>query len=267
MDLRRLAWGSEVQLFNKDINSMIGEIVRVGRYCARFALSKDDLLAAQELRYRCFNLSNDKGLDVDEFDSICRHVLVENLENGKLICCYRIMSFPDGKDITRSYSSRFYDLGSIENFPKPMIEVGRFCIDPVTTDHEVVLAAWAALTQLVDENGIEFLFGCSSFEGIDKEKYLHCFAFLREKHIAPEHWLPKVKAAQVISYSEANCCKVNKKKALLNMPPLLKSYLSMGAWVSDHAVVDYSMKTLHLFTGVEVSKIPSRRKQFLRNLA
>ena len=267
MDLRRLAWGSEVQLFNKDINSMIGEIVRVGRYCARFALSKDDLLAAQELRYRCFNLSNDKGLDVDEFDSICRHVLVENLENGKLICCYRIMSFTDGKDITRSYSSRFYDLGSIENFPKPMIEVGRFCIDPVTTDHEVVLAAWAALTQLVDENGIEFLFGCSSFEGIDKEKYLHCFAFLREKHIAPEHWLPRVKAAQVISYSKANCCKVNKKKALLNMPPLLKSYLSMGAWVSDHAVIDYSMKTLHLFTGVEVSKIPSRRKQFLRNLA
>ena len=267
MDLRRLALGSEVQLSNKDINSMIGEIVRVGRYCARFALSKDDLLAAQELRYKCFNLSNDKGLDVDEFDSICRHVLVENLENGKLICCYRIMSFPDGKDISRSYSSRFYDLGSIENFPKPMIEVGRFCIDPVTTDHQVVLAAWAALTQLVDENGIEFLFGCSSFEGIDEEKYLHCFAFLREKHIAPEHWLPKVKAAQVISYSEANCCKVNKKKALLNMPPLLKSYLSMGAWVSDHAVVDYSMKTLHLFTGVEVSKIPSRRKQFLRNLA
>ena len=267
MDLRRLALGSEGQLFNKDINSMIGEIVRVGRYCARFALSKDDLLAAQELRYKCFNLSNDKGLDVDEFDSICRHVLVENLENGKLICCYRIMSFPDGKDITRSYSSRFYDLGSIENFPKPMIEVGRFCIDPVTTDHQVVLAAWAALTQLVDENGIEFLFGCSSFEGIDKEKYLHCFAFLREKHIAPEHWLPKVKAAQVVSYSEANCCKVNKKKALLNMPPLLKSYLSMGAWVSDHAVVDYSMKTLHLFTGVEVSKIPRRRKQFLRNLA
>ena len=267
MDLRRLALGSEVKLSNKDINSMAGEIVRVGRYCARFALSKDDLLAAQELRYKCFNLSNDKGLDVDEFDSICRHVLVENLENGKLICCYRIMSFPDGKDITRSYSSRFYDLGSIENFPKPMIEVGRFCIDPATTDHQVVLAAWVALTQLVDENGIEFLFGCSSFEGIDKEKYLHCFAFLREKHIAPEHWLPKVKAAQVISYSEANCCKVNKKKALLNMPPLLKSYLSMGAWVSDHAVVDYSMKTLHLFTGVEVSKIPRRRKQFLRNLA
>ena len=246
---------------------MAGEIVRVGRYCARLALSKDDLLAAQELRYKCFKLSNDKGLDEDSFDSVCRHVLVENLDNGKLICCYRFMYFADGKDITRSYSSQFYDLASIKNYPKPMIEVGRFCIDPVMTDQEVILTAWAALTQLVDKYGVEFLFGCSSFEGTDKEKYLHCFALLRDKYIAPEHWRPKAKVSQVINYSEGMSCKVNIKKALLNMPPLLKTYLSMGAWVSDHAVIDVNMKTLHLFTGVEVSKIPKKRKQFLRNLA
>ena len=176
------------------------------------------------------------------------------------------MYFADGKDITRSYSSQFYDLASIKNYPKPMIEIGRFCIDPVMTDQEVILTAWAALTQLVDKNGVEFLFGCSSFEGIDKEKYLNCFAFLRENYIAPEHLRPMTKASQVIRYSEDYSCKVNKKQALLYMPPLLKTYLSMGAWVSDHAVVDYNMNTLHLFTGVEVSKIPRNRKQFLRNL-
>ena len=246
---------------------MAGEIVRVGRYCARFALSKEDLLAAQELRYTCFKLSNDKGLDADSFDSICRHVLIENLENGKLTCCYRIMSFTNGKDITRSYSSQYYDLAPIKNYSKPMIEVGRFCIDPATTDHEIVLTAWAALTKLVDENGVQFLFGCSSFAGIDKEKYLNCFAFLRENYIAPEHLRPMAKASQIIRYSEDYSYKVNKKKALLYMPPLLKTYLLMGAWVSDHAVVDYNMNTLHLFTGVEVSKIPRNRKQFLRNLA
>ena len=52
-------------MFDRDSKSLEGEIVRVGRYCARLALSKDDLLAAQELRYRCFKLSNDKCLDVD----------------------------------------------------------------------------------------------------------------------------------------------------------------------------------------------------------
>ena len=47
----------------------------------------------------------------------------------------------------------------------------------------------------------------------------------------------------------------------------LKTYHSMGAWVSDHAVVDLNMKTLHLFTGMEISKIPKSRKKFLLNLA
>ena len=243
------------------------EITRVGRYRARYASSQIDVLAAQSLRYQCFNLSNKDELDVDDFDALCQHVLIENLETRKLICCYRILKFDSGKNISSSYSSQFYDLKVIENFTEPMIEVGRFCIDPEVNDPSVVLTAWAALAQIVDHNQIELLFGCSSFEGIEKEKYFDSFALLRDRYMAPDHWRPKIKAAQVFCYSKDLIYKVDKKKALLNMPPLLKTYLSMGAWVSDHAVVDLNMKTLHLFTGMEISKIPKSRKKFLLNLA
>ena len=242
------------------------ELVRVGRYRARLASSKKDVSAAQALRYRCFNLSNEGKLDVDDFDIICQHVLIENLDTEKLVCCYRILSFENGKNISRSYSSQFYDLKAIESYPEPMIEVGRFCIDPEDNDQSVVLTAWAALAKIVDQNQTELLFGCSSFEGIEKEKYLDSFALLRDRYIAPYHWRPKIKAAQVFCYSKDLIFTVDKKKALSNMPPLLKTYLSMGAWVSDHAVVDFKMKTLHLFTGMEISKIPKRRKQFLLDL-
>ena len=243
------------------------EIIRVGRYRARYASSQIDVLAAQSLRYQCFNLSNKDELDVDDFDALCQHVLIENLETQKLICCYRILKFDSGKNISSSYSSQFYDLKVIENFTEPMIEVGRFCIDPEVNDPSVVLTAWAALAQIVDHNQTQFLFGCSSFEGIEKEKYFDSFALLRDRYMAPDHWRPKIKAAQVFCYSKDLIYKVDKKKALLNMPPLLKTYLSMGAWVSDHAVVDLNMKTLHLFTGMEISKIPKSRKKFLLNLA
>ena len=243
------------------------EIIRVGRYRARYASSQIDVLAAQSLRYQCFNLSNKDELDVDEFDALCQHVLIENLETEKLICCYRILKFDTGKNISSSYSSQFYDLKVIESFAEPMIEVGRFCIDPEVNDPSVVLTAWAALAQIVEQNQTELLFGCSSFEGIEKEKYLDSFALLRDRYMAPDHWRPKIKAAQVFCYSKDLIYKVDKKKALLNMPPLLKTYLSMGAWVSDHAVVDLNMKTLHLFTGMEISKIPKSRKKFLLNLA
>ncbi len=242
------------------------EVIKFGRYRARFASSQTDVLAAQSLRYRCFNLSNKDELDVDDFDTLCQHVLIENLETEKLICCYRVLSFDSGKNISSSYSSQFYDLKVIESFTGPMIEVGRFCIDPEVNDPSVVLTAWATLAQIVDQNQTELLFGCSSFEGIEKEKYLDSFALLRDRYMAPDHWLPKIKAAQVFRYSKDLIYKVDKKKALLNMPPLLKTYLSMGAWVSDHAVVDLNMKTLHLFTGMEISKIPKSRKNFLLNL-
>ncbi len=243
------------------------EIIRIGRYRARFASSEIDVSAAQSLRYQCFNLSNKVELDVDEFDILCRHVLIENLDSKKLICCYRIMIFDNGKEISNSYSSQFYDLKAIESYPDPMIEVGRFCVHPETNDPSVTLTAWAALAQIVDQNQTQLLFGCSSFEGVEKEKYLDSFALLRDRYIAPDHWRPQIKAAQVFCYSKDLIDKVDKKKALLNMPPLLKTYLSMGAWVSDHAVVDLKMKTLHLFTGMEISKIPKSRKQFLLNLA
>ena len=243
------------------------EIIRVGRYRARYASSQIDVLAAQSLRYQCFNLSNKDELDVDDFDALCQHVLIENLETEKLICCYRILKFDSGKNISSSYSSQFYDLKVIENFTEPMIEVGRFCIDPEVNDPIIVLTAWAALAQIVDHNQTELLFGCSSFEGIEKEKYFDSFALLRDRYMAPDHWRPKIKAAQVFCYSKDLIYKVDKKKALLNMPPLLKTYLSMGAWVSDHAVVDLNMQTLHLFTGMEISKIPKSRKKFLLNLA
>ena len=39
---------------------------------------------------------------------------------------------------------------------------------------------------------------------------------------------------------------------MLRMPPLLRTYLLMGGWVSDHAVVDRHMDTLHVFTGLEI---------------
>ena len=254
-------------MFDRKSEPMALEVIRLGRYRARFASSQTDVLAAQSLRYRCFNLSNKDELDVDDFDTLCQHVLIENLETEKLICCYRVLSFDSGRNISSSYSSQFYDLKVIESFTGPMIEVGRFCIDPEVNDPSVVLTAWAKLAQIVDQNQTELLFGCSSFEGIEKEKYLDSFALLRDRYMAPDHWLPKIKAAQVFYYSKDLIYKVDKKKALLNMPPLLKTYLSMGAWVSDHAVVDLNMKTLHLFTGMEISKIPKSRKKFLLNLA
>ena len=61
--------------------------------------------------------------------------------------------------------------------------------------------------------------------------------------------------------------KPNLKAAQRRMPPLLRTYLLMGGWVSDHAVVDNDLNTLHVFTGMEIKGIPANRKRLLRAMA
>ena len=61
--------------------------------------------------------------------------------------------------------------------------------------------------------------------------------------------------------------KPDAKRAMSGMPPLLRTYLMMGGWVSDHAVVDRDLNTLHVFTGLEIGAIPPARKRLLRATA
>jgi putative hemolysin len=233
-----------------------------GRYAARQAASLQDIEAAQTLRYLSFH--GGFGRDEDPFDDRCIHILIENLSDGRLVCCFRLLPLASGAAISESYSAQYYELSALRTFNGPMVEMGRFCIHPEVNDPDILRVAWGAMTAFVDDNGVEMLFGCSSFHGTDEAAYLDAFAMLRERHLAPKRWLPRVKAPQVFRFAERLRRKPDAKLAMRHMPPLLRTYLMMGGWVSDHAVVDRQMNTLHVFTGVEIASIPPARKKLLR---
>ena len=239
-----------------------------GRYIARHAEGPEDVEAAQRLRYMAFHGSPEAGRDQDDFDDICTHILVEEVSNGHLVCCFRILPLSGGGEISRSYSAQFYELSALAAFEGPMVEMGRFCVDPEVRDPDVVRVAWGAMTRYVDDHGVEMLFGCSSFKGTDSDTYHDAFAMLAAKHLAPRRWWPRVKAPAVVEFAKKlRLRSPDAKQAMLRMPPLLRTYLLMGGWVSDHAVVDRQMNTLHVFTGLEVAAIPPARKRLLRAVA
>jgi putative hemolysin len=243
--------------------------LRKGRYEARCAASDADVAEAQRLRHLAFiadtgAIPRDDGRDADAFDPLCLHVLVEDARTGRLVCCFRLLPLRDGGEIDRSYAAQYYDLSGLSAFGGRMVEVGRFCIHPEVRDPDVLRVAWGALTRIVDEERAEMLFGCSSFHGTDAQGYLDAFAMLRERHLAPKRWLPRVKAPDVFRFARRRKAAPDARRALLTMPPLLRSYLAMGGWVSDHAVVDRDLNTLHVFTGLEIRAIPEGRARLLR---
>ncbi|AHM04876.1 Putative hemolysin [Roseibacterium elongatum DSM 19469] len=241
-----------------------------GRYRSRLAETDADLDAAQRLRWRAFRggaQDRPEGRDSDAFDASCAHVLIEDLRSDRLVCCFRMLHLPSGAEIGRSYSAQFYELSALSAFDGPMVEMGRFCIDPACRDPDILRVAWGAMTAYVDAQGVEMLFGCSSFHGTEARDYYDAFALLRDRYIAPSRWLPRVKAPAVFDFAKRLRRKPDLKRAQAKMPPLLRTYLMMGGWVSDHAVIDRDLGTLHVFTGLEIRAVPPARARLLRMVA
>lgn len=243
------------------------------RYQAREAAGPDDLADAQRLRHLCFiehaGLADRAGrLDRDKFDPHCRHILIEAAQTGTLVACFRLLSVPDGRAVASTYAAQSYDLKRLATFPGKMAEVGRFCVHPNHQDADILRVAWGALTRIVDETGVDLLFGCSSFSGTDPVPYGDAFALLANGHLAPSDWRPLPHAASVYPFAALHRGQVpNRHRALAGLPPLLRTYLVMGGWVSDHAVIDHDLNTLHVFTGLEIGKVPAARARALRAVA
>lgn len=241
-----------------------------GRYRVRLASNGDDVRRAQSLRYLTFIAESgasdrNRTIDADHFDAICDHLLIEDTKTDDLVCCFRMLPLESGAEIDRSYSAQFYDLHALRSFPERLVELGRFCVHPDHRSGEVLRIAWSAMTRYVDEREIKLLIGCSSFQGIDTDDYQDAFALLKDHHLAPTRWLPRPKAAYIFDFArKLRFRRPDPKRAMRLMPPLLRGYLSMGGWVSDHAVIDHDMNTLHVFTGVEISRVPDRIGSALR---
>jgi putative hemolysin len=230
------------------------------RYQVTFDREPETLSSALKIRALHFG-----AVDSDEFDAGCTHVLIRDIQTGDFVCAFRFLHMESGAEISKSYAAQFYGLEKLAGFSQPIMEIGRFCVDANKVDPNVLRIAWAAIARYVDHNDIGLLCGCSSFNGNDFTPYRHAFALLKHRHLAPLQWRPLPKSADVIAFgTDDKMPKPDIRLATQQLPSLLRTYLTMGGWVSDHAVIDPVLNTIHVFTGVEIDKIPAARKRLLR---
>jgi L-ornithine Nalpha-acyltransferase len=239
-----------------------------GRYTARLAEGPEDMARAMTLRYACFvaarGLGDDPaGQDQDAFDGICMQMLVEEAGSGDLACTYRLMHLASGADIHRSYAAQHYDLEALSAQDGPFMELGRFCVAPDRQpDADLLRVAWGAMARLVDLHGVRMLFGCASFDGADAGLHHDALCALW-RHIGPAGLRPARKG-DAIPLPDAP---FDAARALAQTPALLRTYVMMGGWVSDHAVLDHVLNTLHVFTALPIASIPAARARALRAVA
>ncbi len=235
-----------------------------GRLIARLAEGPGDLGRIMDFRRAAF--PRNVGQEEDAQDALSAHVMVESAA-GELLGYFRVMLFGWGAGLEQGYAARFYDVTPLAGYALPIAEMGRFCLAPGGVHPDVLRMAWGAMTRLVDEGQAGLLVGCTSFRGADWRLHRAGLALLAAGHLGPEEHRPGRKAEEVVNYPALVGPVTDRRASLAALPPLLRTYLGMGGWVSDHAVVDRELDTLHVFTCVEVDKVPKARAASLRVVA
>ena len=234
------------------------------RSCYSVTLSTDRSTRRAALALRAAVFRNGRW-DEDRFDDGATHGVVRDSQTGRVVCCFRLMAHGELSSLTQSYSACFFDLGPIEKMPGAKLELGRFAVARDCRDPEVLRYAWAAITAELDRIGAVMLFGCASFPGAAPQQHGALLGLLASRHAGPPEHVPGRKPGQnTVDMVPANDLPLG---AMTGLPSLLRAYLAMGGWVSDHAVADNDLDTTLVLCVMEVDHVPAPRRARLRELA
>lgn len=194
-----------------------------------------------------------------------QHLLVSARPSGDLLASARLRVLRGPEQICASYTGSFYDLRPVARCYRDVLELGRVCqVQGAGDSIGIWRAMLAGLTLVAQVAQVQFLMGCASFAGADPVRHAAALAYLRRHHIGPEGLRPGRLSSAALDLDAAG--PPGQAVTRQAVPELLRLYLGMGAWVSDHAVADPLLDTCHVFLGLDVAVIPAARMRVLRCL-
>jgi len=229
-----------------------------------WATTPNEVKEAQRLRYKVFaeemgaNLAqNSEGLDVDEFDAYCDHLLIRDQETLKVVGTYRVLPPHKAQEIGRLYSDSEFDLTRLNHLRPKMVELGRSCVHADYRSGAVIMALWSGLAQYMQKHNYEIMLGCASIPMADGGHFAaSLYNSLSEEQMAPteNHAFPRLPLP------------LDKLNGGLDVepPPLIKGYLKLGAKICSAPAWDPDFNTADLLTMLRLSEInPRYAKHFL----
>ncbi len=224
-----------------------------------FLADTDQLIKeAQALRYRVFGRemgaklkTEAEGLDYDEVDSYCDHLIVFDNINNKIVGYTRLLNQDQAKKLGRYYSQDEFDMTAILALPGRFLEVGRTCVDPDYRGGAVLTTLWSALVQYALEGQYNYLLGCASITpGPSGYAIDAVFRNIDEKNIAATDLqvTPRITVP-----AELRCLRDES-----GIPPLLKAYLRFGALICGEPYWDEDFNCMDLFVLLPLDQLKDR---------
>jgi putative hemolysin len=205
--------------------------------------------------------SAEPGIDEDLFDPYCDHLVVTEEETGEVLGTYRILSGLTAKRLGSFYSETEFDLSRLANLRERTVELGRSCVHPDHRSGVVIALLWSGLAQYMQAHGYDYILGCASMSMADGgHSAAAAYRRLCEKHLSPPEYRAFPRCP--LPLHELNCA------AAPAIPPLIKAYLRVGAWICGEPAWDPDFNTADLLMLLPFSRVDQRyAKHFMRHAA
>ena len=226
-------------------------------YRLRLAETREDLEAAQRLRFGVFNVemgeglagAEETGLDVDRFDAVCDHLLVEEISSNTLVGTYRVQMGDKALAGAGFYSAQEFDFTPFLDRASELVELGRACVHKQHRNLVVLGLLWKGIAQYAKAHGGRYLIGCSSLTSQNPGEGMALFHALKERYLAPAEWL-----THPMSGYE---CRSEAVMEPVRAPKLMSAYFSIGAKICSEPAIDLEFKTIDFLTLVDIQALPA----------
>jgi L-ornithine Nalpha-acyltransferase len=248
-----------------------------GDLSLRLARNTAEIEAAQRLRFKVFyeelnarpqGEAAENKRDADDFDAICDHLLVVRklppfspaalmLDDGELVGTYRLLRQEVAIRHNGFYTAAEFDIAPLLA-RKPMLsflELGRSCVLQPFRTKPVVELLWQGIWNYVREYRLDVMLGCASLEGTDPNAHAATLSFLAQNSLAPEEWQVSARSERYVEMNRLPSTGIDQKRALRDLPPLVKGYLRLGCYIGHGAVIDRQFNTTDVLIILPVSVI------------
>lgn len=239
-------------------------VTSTSTYAVRLAAGPEEIRAAQRLRFNVFNLELNEGLagsfatgvDADEFDAVCDHLIVTETATGAVVGTYRMQTGRMAAQGRGFYSAGEFDLAPFAPLRDELVELGRACVDRAHRNLAVLGLLWKGIADYAVERGGRYLIGCSSLTSQDPAVGATVYADLCRRHLAPLAWRTR-------PLPRCECPLRDLTDEVVSVPKLLRAYLSLGAKICGPPALDRQFGTIDFLTLLDLAALsPQTRARF-----
>jgi len=228
-----------------------------GPFILKTVTTSEELKEALRLRYQVFHRemigkTKPHGIDVDEFDFICDHLIIIDKKSQKIVGTYRLNCSLYSNSF---YSANEFNLRKILEQPGTKLELGRACIAKDFRRGFVISLLWRGIAEYMQATQASLVFGCASI----KTESPRQAALIYHYFAGDNRYNEELLAPPTLSFSmpgldlwignmnrPLSADEITEAESLI--PNLCQSYLKAGAFLGGEPAYDADFKCIDFLT-------------------